>query len=360
MRFLKTLALTLTAATTWLAAGVMAQPADPAPAKPADAKAEAASSKPLTGRPARIAVLNFGPPADWPKGKAGDMVGVQCNAKSWADALEELKKENATNPIDVVAVRINSGGGALSEVGKFHAVFENYKKNFRTVMWIESAISAAIMSPWVIPEIYVMPHGNFGGATAWYGAGQAMGGLALEQMHAMGEEASRLGGRDPAIMRSMQVEDALSCDIDDQGNVTWYPNMSGKVKVKPEGQVLTLTADESIRLHVAKAKAATVDELMKAMGYSEWELAGQKATKIVDESMIEITRAESQMNAVYNKYMICVQAAQSLPREQRGAEVGRARGFLKQMKDWKKKSANIGPPMEWFEQQERVLRDLLK
>lgn len=333
----------------------------PADAKPAEQGADkkTKTGPALTGRPTRVAVLNFGPPSDW-QGKAESMVGTQINAKSWALALEELKKEDAVKPIDVVVVRINSGGGYTLEVERFHRVFEQYMSKFRTVMWIESAISAAIMSPWVIPEIYVLPQGNFGAATAWYGNGVAVEGFALQQIHLASEQASRRAGRDPKIMRAMQVEDALSYTDDENGVRTWFQDETGKVVVKPYGRILTLTADEAVKYGIARAKAGTLDELMKAMGYNEWELAGQKATKIVDDSMIEMTKAEAEAQTVYNKYIICVNGATQLPPDRRGAEVGRARGFLKQLIDWKKKCQFIGPPEEWLAQQDRVLRDLLR
>lgn len=336
-----------------------AKPTDLAPATaPAtgDKKNEARS---IAGRATRIAVLNFGPPAEW-QGKHGDMVGTVVNAKSWREAIPLLEKDN----VDVVAVRINSDGGMLREVDFFHQTFDEYQKKFRTVMWVESAISAAIMSPWPIEEIYVMPQGTLGGATAWFGSGTAVSGIDLEGILHQGEVSSRKAKRDPAIMRSMQIEDALSCNIDDNGNITWFQDESGKYLVKPKGRVLTLTANEAIKYGVAKAKAATVAELADAMGIKEWELAGQAASKFIDDNMRTVDTADKKLSEVLEKYNIAAGAGASLPRERRAAEVGRARQFLTQIKRWIDVNPTLGLMRNiddaWFDQQEQRLKEMLR
>ncbi len=81
-------------------------------------------------------------------------MGIQINAKAWRDAIPLLEKDNT----DVVVVRINSGGGYLSELEKFpRGLPDDYKRRWRTVTWVESAISAACMSPWVIERVVLPP-----------------------------------------------------------------------------------------------------------------------------------------------------------------------------------------------------------
>ena len=43
-------------------------------------------------------------------------------------------------------------------------IHEQYKKKFRTVAWIDSAISAAAMTAHCLEEIYFTPQGNYGAA----------------------------------------------------------------------------------------------------------------------------------------------------------------------------------------------------
>lgn len=340
-----------------------ARPADGRPAAPAskdaDKDKDKKPAKQLSGRPQRVAVLNFGPPSDW-QGKAGDTVGVEISAKAFDEAIAMLERDN----VDIVVIRINSGGGLLLEVGRFHRVFAKYQQKFRTVMWVESAISAAAMSPWVLREMYMLPQGNIGGAVAHMGGVAAVEGAGLEQVLFQMEEASRVAGRSPFIARAMQLEEPLSCTPDAGGNFTWFQDETGQFIVNPVGRVLTLTANEAIKYKIAQGIAADLNQLMQAMGVSEWEVAGKRGTDHVDRSLITNTEAEKRFGEVYTKYSICVQGAQNLDAERRQAEVGRARQFLNQMRKWVEVNPNIGMMRgvddNWFQAQERNLRDLLR
>ena len=85
------------------------------------------------------------------------------------------------------------------------------------------------------------------------------------------EDASKKGKHNPLIMRAMQIQQPLSATIDPvTGQVEWFPDTkTGKIIVNPDGQVLTLTAGEAVRLKFGKAIAATPEELARAMGYEE-------------------------------------------------------------------------------------------
>ena len=84
------------------------------------AEAAAASRSAVDeGEPTRVAILNFGAPGSW-NGEIGDTVGIQVSARAWADAVPMLERDG----VDVVVVRINSGGGVLAEVLDFFEVFQ--------------------------------------------------------------------------------------------------------------------------------------------------------------------------------------------------------------------------------------------
>jgi hypothetical protein len=328
-----------------------------------DAKA---GDKPASGA-TRVAFLNFGPPAEW-NGAVGDMVGGTISAKAWDDAVPLLEKDK----VDVVVVVINSGGGALMELERFHKVFEEkYKKKFRTVAWVESAISAAAMSPWVLEEFYMMPNGNIGACTGWYGPLIAMKGIELEFVLRMMAEASRLAGRDPKIMRSMQILEPLSADVDpDTGKVSWYQDTtSGKYLVNDAVRILTFNASDAVKFKFAKAIAETKDELVKAMGINEWEEAGKQATDFINNHMKTADQTEKRFREVVQKYITAIEFAQGAQDdEQRGAQVGRARKFLAEMRRAVKVNPNfvyfladqVGRPLddEFFREQEEMLDEL--
>jgi len=311
----------------------------------------------------KIAILNFGPPSSW-QGVVESTVGIQISADAWKRAVPMLEKDGVTD----VVVRINSGGGLLAELAKFNEVYEQeYKPKFRTVAWIESAISCAAMSPWVLEEFYFMPDGNIGACTGWSGRLSAIKGVQLEMVLYQMEEASRKGKKDPKIMRAMQIQEPLSATIDERtGQVTWFQDVtSGEYVVNPEGQVLTMTANEAVKLKFGKAVAATPDELARAMGYEEYVWAGKEATDFIDNNMRDNDKADKNWQVAAEKYQRTVGvAAQIQDRQRRGAEVGIARRHLNEMKRLFSGNPNFGwmylPNEEWFQEQEELLKRLMR
>lgn len=310
----------------------------------------------------RVAVLNYGPPSAW-QGEIGDMVGLQISVKAFEDAVPLLKADG----VDVVVIRINSPGGLTMEVPKFHELFENeYKPNFRTVAWVESAISAAAMAPYVLEEFYFMPEGNMGASTEFtMNNMQTTKGVVRERTLYTMERASRLGGRDPAVMRSMQIMEPLSATIDEEtGEVTWYQDLSGDYIVNPENRVLTINATQAVKFGIAKGIASTLDELMQQMGIEEYEVAGRSATDLVDRRMRDADFTVRRLNEVRTNYEIALQLAAGLPQgsTERGGQLQRARRFLRQMRQMVSINPNFEPMYgmtdEWFEEQEERIRRL--
>ncbi len=331
-------------------------------AKP-DPKTNPAAPGKSASRIPRIAILNFGPPTAW-QGAIGDTVGTVISAKSWRDAIPLLERDKVTD----VVVRINSGGGYLAELEPFHELYEkDYKSRFRTVAWVESAISAAAMSPYPIEEFYFMPSGTLGACTGFRGAYEAVKGVELEEYIIAMERASRLGNRSPFIMKAMQVSVPLSCNIDDQtGAVTWFQDLSGAYIVNPGEKILTLTANEAVKFRFAKAIAATQDDLARAMGYTEWEWAGKQAARSIDDHLRANDANSKRFTHYFDLYQINLEAAQALPEgtTPRRAQVGIARKHLEEMKKAVRINPNIGTingvPADWFTEQDELLKDLLK
>lgn len=327
-------------------------------AKP-DSSARSGKGK---GNATRVAILNFGAPGNW-NGAIGDMVGLQISAQAWRDVIPLLEKDN----VDVVVVRINSGGGMLLELEKFFEVYQNeYKPRFRTVAWVESAISCAAMSPWCIEEFYMMPQGNIGACTGWSGQLEAMKGWELEDVIYLMERISLAAGRDPKIMRSMQIMDPLSADIDPvTGEVKWYQTEDGDYIVNPSGRILTFNAQDAVKFKFSKGIAATREELAQAMGLQEVEWVGQKASDYIDDNMRAADRTEKRVGLVYQQYAETVGYAASMQDEtKRGAFIAKARRFLNELRRYVEVNPNfqLMYPLndEWFQQQEELLRELAK
>ena len=328
------------------------------PAVAGDAKA--GESKPAHSGATRVAILNFGPPSSW-QDKIGNTVGLEISVKAFADVVPKLEKAK----VDVVVIRVNSGGGLGLEVPKFQELFEKvYKPKFRTVAWIESAISAAAMSPYVIEEIYFLPEGNLGACTGWYGNLQNVEGVDLEEMLIMMEHASALGKRDPKIMRSMQIQEPLSCNIDPvTGEVTWFQDTSGQYLVNQPHTILTFNAKDALRYKFAAGIAATKEELAKAMGLSEVEWVAQDATDYVDQNMRECDKSEKTFQNAYEKFAIAYNlAAQIQDCKARGSQIAIARRYLSEMRRLTNVNPNFGlmrgVDEDWFRQRDEELRKL--
>ncbi|MBL9030829.1 MAG: hypothetical protein JNM80_03870 [Phycisphaerae bacterium] len=338
-------------------------------AAPAAAPEQKPSSKPRVSAGApRAAIITLG------EGGDKDMVGLFMTAKTLRDAIPLLEADG----VETVVFRINSGGGALLEIQKLSDVIHNeYKPKFRVVAWIESAISAAAMTAHCIEEIYFMPEGNYGACTGWFGALQAVQGRELEEVLHMMEKISARGKRDPAIMRSMQIMEPLSCSIDANGDVHWYNNLEGQHVVNPKERILTFDAVQAAKYGFSKGTARDIDELGKLLGYTEVEWVG----KTIPGVPYPVSRAEElqrkfreQTLSDQNKtreyliqYNTSLAAARAAAPEERGKFIGKCRDALDKIKRMVRNNPNmalfqlgIAPDRfkDWVDEREEELRAL--
>ncbi len=313
-------------------------------------------------------------------GEAGDkdMVGLFMTAAALKDAIPLLEAEG----VNVVVFRIKSGGGALLEIQRLSDVIHNdYKPRFRTVAWIDSAISAAAMTAHCLEEIYMTKQGNYGACTGWSGALVAMKGRSLEEVLYMMEKISARGQHDPKIMRSMQIMEPLSADIDANGDVTWHQDAtSGEFVLNPEGRILTFNAVTAEKFKFSRGTADTLDELGKLMGYQEIEWVGKPtpgfdwpicdAEKLQMDFRAKTYEDQELVGKYWTSYQMAVAAAQGTqdPNE-RGKFVNRARGHLNNIRSMCENNPNFkifvfnmtDEEFEAFlEAQEKLLRDLMR
>lgn len=340
--------------------------------KPAASKPVASSA----GTATRAAIITLG------ESGGKDMVGLFMTAHVLKEIKPVLQKEN----IDVVVFLINSGGGALLEIQRLSDVIEEEYKSpdgFRTVAWIESAISAAAMTAHSIEEIYFMPEGNYGACTGYSGALKAMKGRDLEQVIFMMEKISARGshGDDGTIMKAMQHFDyPLSCNIDENGDVSWHQNEEGEFLVNPEGRILTFDSQTALKYGFSNGTAETLNELEALMKIGEVEWVGRE----VKGFFYPISKAE-EINMRFrdktfddqeraNEYFLIYQAAIGLATSQqdkktRGMFVGKARSQLNAIVAMVRNNPNLalfvmGMTNEQFDQwvadQRQLLKDLMR
>ncbi len=313
----------------------------------------------------------------------GETVGIYMTAHALKEMLPIIKEEVGTDGSGVVVLRVTSGGGLLLEIQRISDEIQNvYKKNFRTVAWIDSAISAAAMSSHCIEEIYFSPQGNYGACTGWYGALTAVKGRDLDEVLFMMEKISARGGYDKRIMRSMQIQQPLSATIDANGEVKFYEDTkSGDILVNRDNEILTFNAETAKHVKFSRGTAATTDDLRKLMGYQELNWVGKQVkgtpwpvSKAEEWNIAyrkQVNKDEEHVREYFRSYNLQIQAAQGeQTRDARGKFVNKARQTLEKIKAACRNNPNFALLQlnivskseldEFFETEERRLRDLLR
>lgn len=285
----------------------------------------------------RVAFVSLGEPPL-------DMVGPYMNASALKESLKRLESSEP----DILVLVINSGGGAVSEIQPLSDTIQNeIKPKYRTVAWIHSAISAAAMTAHACNEIYFMSKGNYGACTAFSsgpGGAQAVEGRFLEELLFTAEKFSARGGYNPLIMRAMQIEQELSCDIDENGVVHWRPDLKGQYIVNPTGKILTFNSQDAMKFKFAKGVADTKSDLMRLLvGDSEWVEVGQDGDKYQAQHREATHSAELALNDIFRKLDGAVRSAIGAAGnpEERGRQVGIARRYLGELRALSRRSPAV-------------------
>ncbi len=294
-----------------------------------------------------------------------EMVGPYFNTQALKRSVDALKALPEDRRPEILVLRINSGGGALFELRQIVPYIRDYvEPNFRTVAWIESAISAACMTSWVVDEVYMMSKGAMGACTAFVQTGSgnvAMSGAELEELLFWMEQVSMWGKKEPMVMRAMQIREPLSADIDENGTVTWRLDEGGEYLVSPRTEVLTLNSTDAVKFGVAQGIADTKNELATALGCTEWVEVGAEAEEMMVEFRDSVRRAEVKLIQIFQEIQISLQAMASSPDPNDARKhYGRAVRKFEQMKTWAYRKApsllTYGQFNEFFfEQFERQL-----
>lgn len=332
----------------------LAPPRDPPPpSDPMDPWASPHLPTPGMATATRTAMLNFGPTEAMGR-DLGDGVGAEILAQTFRDAIPMLEAD----AVQVVIIRVNSLGGAVDEAFRFQDVFEHeYKPRFRTTAIIETAIYAASMAVYPIEELYfASARGSLGACIAW--------GPPVPEHVARMEWVSRWAKRSPFIMQSMQVLAPLSATIDERtGEVHWFKDTTGEIQVNPANQILTLTAQQAVRLKLAKGIAKSKEELVRLMGIQEVMWAGESASRLVNDRLRAADARHKRWDAAAKQYITHIQtASQQQDRQKRSLLLTQARQDLKQLREMYAENptlaAMVGVDAAFFVAQEQHLGDL--
>ncbi len=284
-----------------------------------------------------------------------EMVGPFMNADALSESIERIADDN----VNLVVLRINSGGGALFEIEKLHKVIEEeIQTKYRTVAWIESAISAASMTAIVVDEMIFMKEGNFGGSVGYTmsgGKATRMDGEELEKVLRMMAKASQRGGYDPLIMRAMEVPTDLSCDIDpNTGKVIWRNDLEGQYIVSTEdgNRILTFNSLDAAKYGFSDGTADTREELMDLLQIDEWVEVGQDGDEYMQQFREDVATAQVKSGELQRKMESAI----------RHGQISQARRHLSALRTWVKKAPSLevyqGLDREFFRRVEEELRKM--
>ncbi|MEZ6234216.1 MAG: hypothetical protein R3B68_08500 [Phycisphaerales bacterium] len=351
---------------------------DPAPARPGTTTTGGSNARPGTdAAPAtpvdddsvvKGVVLSLG-------GPEGDMVGLYMAAKPLREVMQDLIDDG----VDVVVFHVESGGGMLIEIEPLVETIREYKEHFRVVAWIDRAISAAAMTSHVVEDIYFKSHGTYGACTGFNGGNlQAITGRPLEEVLYFMERVSDWGNKSPYIMRSMQINEPLSADIDENGDVHWYQSLDGEYVVSDGEFILTFTSDQAEDLKFSRGTADTLDELTAQLGMGEIHWLGTSTQgsiyPISEEEQHQIDfrlmvqRAEQRMGEFFAKYQMA-RGAISGDRQTRAAMGQRALAALDEVRRLVENNPNfalmqfgfdIEQFREWYRNQVEEVRRLMR
>ncbi|MFI4872038.1 MAG: hypothetical protein ACIARQ_09520 [Phycisphaerales bacterium JB061] len=301
---------------------------------------------------------------------AEGMVGMQFVAKPLREAIPMLKAEG----IDLVVIKVNSGGGMLLEVQAISDVLhDEYKPEFALVGWVDSAISAAAVASLTFEQLYFMPKGNFGAST--YSGVFSTVKIDPEPMVRFVESITKRGNRSFFVANAMCHNVQLSYDVDEEtGKVSFYDSLDGEHVLNDGTEILTFNANSARDCGFSSGTAGTIEELQALLEKSVGEIVwvGEKvegipypvckAEQYQRDYRKEVDFQETRFAEIVNKYAMELQNAQSVPVDSRGGFLRRAESFLAQIKRLHNINPNFGLRNgydgDWIRRQEEVIRQL--
>jgi len=212
---------------------------------------------------------------------------------------EEMEKVEAEadkfGPGQIIILRINSGGGSVTEGDRISKSLSRIREKHRLVAWLEEAISGAAFTAMHCPEIYFMKIGTMGSITKFSGDGsggqKSAEGADLQAWIERVAEVAEGGGRNGQVGRAMVYSPIVVSYTKDPktGKVTFFPDKSGEVVLSDEKDNLTFNADRAMDCGYINGVADTPEELFAAMqlapGTYEVNDAGKRISEQWDRTL---------------------------------------------------------------------------
>lgn len=200
------------------------------------------------------------------------MCGFDVDAKSLANARKVLESQQP----DLVVIGVNSWGGDLSECVKVADELEAIEAAFPTVVWVRAAVNDATLSVWSIDRVFMQTQANLGAASDWM---KRRNGMSIQEALRQMDRISKLGHRDPRVLRAVRVPEPLSATRVGE-KVMFFPDAtSGEILVNREGESLSLNSVTARAIGVSQGTADDVPSLMALLGIHYYELIAPEANE---------------------------------------------------------------------------------
>ena len=195
----------------------------------------------------------------------GGMVGVGLRHNE----MEAIEKEaDKFGPGQIIVIRINSGGGLVTEGDEIADTLIRMRDKHRVVAWIEEAISGAAFTAMHCREIYFLKTGTLGSITMLdSGSGKSAEGKALEAWIQRVGEVSEGAGRNGQVGRCMVYSPLVVSYTKDakSGKVTFFDNANGEVMLSNDQENLTFNENNALDCGFSQGTADNQEELYKIM-----------------------------------------------------------------------------------------------
>jgi len=179
-----------------------------------------------------------------------------------AKAFEQAREMNS----DLIIIHMNTYGGMVVDADTIRTRILNSK--IPVVVFVDNnAASAGALISIACKKIYMRKSANIGAATVVNQSAEAMPDKYQSYMRATMRSTAESTGRDPKIAEAMVDQDL------------YVPNVSDS------GKVLTFTASEAYQHGFCDSIVETLDEVIKAYGFKNYQIHKLKITttdKIID------------------------------------------------------------------------------
>lgn len=177
---------------------------------------------------------------------------------------------------DYILIHMNTYGGMVTTADSIRTKILNSK--IPTIVFIDNnAASAGALISIACDSIYMRPGASIGAATVVNQSGQAVPDKYQSFMRSTMRATAEAHGKDTVIQGS---DTLISWHRDPQiAEAMVDPSVYVK-EISDTGKVLTLTAEEAIKVGFCEGEAENITEVLKLAGISNYELREYKATTL--------------------------------------------------------------------------------